>query len=207
MKHIGLAVRSLPIIVALVAVGTVLAQTASEPLTIVGPYYQLTTSSGLSYTISGPPGTYQISGQAVTPGLTPVNVVVTITIPGTPTPGPGPTPPPPPPNPGPPVVVGKMWVVMVVDTASPAYVSGSFQSKLWGSTTIATALAAAPVSAIWRHYDAADPLVASTNWGKTAVKAGLPSVVVVDEKGNANPMTFPADEAGIVAAAKKARGL
>lgn len=202
--------RLLSLALVLGVVGSVLAQTANEPLTIVGPYYQLTTASGLSYTISGPPGTYQVSGQAITPGLSPVNVLITITIPGTPGPGPspGPTPPPPPPNPGPPVITGKMWVVLVADTNSAPFATpGSFQSQLWGSTTIKSALAAAPVSAIWYHYDAADPLVATTNWGKAATKVGLPAIIIVDEKGNASPYAMPLNEDGIVSVARKARGL
>ncbi len=193
--------RFLAIILAIGLAGSVLAQgeKATESLVIAGPFYSLTNSTtGATYTISGPPGTYLIPGQAITPGLTPVNVTITVTIPKSI------DPPPPPPN----GIVGKMWVVLVADTNSAPYAApGSFQSQLWGSTTIAPALATAPVSAMWRHYDLADPLTATTNWGKAATKMGLPCLVIVDEKGVASPVAMPLDEAGIVAAAKKARGL
>jgi hypothetical protein len=197
--------RVLAVILALGLVGSVLAQTSTESLTIVGPYYQLTTSSGAIYTISGPPGTYQVTGQSMVPGLPPVNVLITITIPGS---GPGPVPPPNPP-PNPPPVTGKMWMVFVCDTNSAGYATaGSFQSKLWGSTTIGPALAAAPVSTTWRHYDMADPLVGTTKWGKVATQTGFPCLICVDQAGNASAVTpLPVDEVGIVAAAKKARGL
>ena len=101
-----------------------------------------------------------------------------------------------------------MWVVLVADTNSAPFATpGSFQSQLWGSTTIKGALAAAPVSGIWYHYDAADPMVATTNWGKVAKNVGFPAIVIVDEKGNTWSIAFPLDEDGIVAAARKARGL
>ncbi len=200
--------RILALILVCGLAGSVRAQQATESLTIVGPYYQLTTSAGAVYSISGPPGTYLISGTSMVPGLAPVPVQITITIPAAgPGPGPGPGPQPPDP-PVPPHVIGKMWMVLVADTNSaPFATAGSFQSRLWGSTTIAPALATAPVSTIWRHYDVADPLVASTNWGKVSAKAGYPCLLLVDEKGNATSVPMPADESGVVAAAKKARGL
>ena len=76
--------RTLALILAIGLAGSVHGQgeKATEPLSIVGPYFQLVTqSTGAVYTISGPPGTYQISGQAIVPGLTPANVLITITIP------------------------------------------------------------------------------------------------------------------------------
>ncbi len=198
------------VFLALVLIGSVFAQTTTESLTIVGPYYQLTTSSGAIYTITGPPGTYLISGTSMVPGLAPVPVQITITIPAAgPAPDPGPGPNPPPPNPPvPPVITGKMWMLLVADTNSaPFATAGSFQSRLWGSTTIGPALATAPVSTLWRHYDMADPLVATTKWGKVATQTGFPCLIVVDEKGNATAVPMPMDEAGVVAAARKARGL
>ncbi len=181
---------------------------ATEPLTIVGPYYQLGTPSGAVYTISGAPGTYQVLGQAVANGTT-SGVLITITIPPPGPPGPGPPPPPTPPPPAPPNgITGKMWVVFVADTNSAPYATpGSFQSQLWGSTTIGPALAVSPMSAQWRHYDAADPLVGTTNWGKAATKLGLPALIIVDDKGNASPYAMPLNEDGIVSVARKARGL
>ncbi len=183
-----------------IAASSVLAQTANEPLTITGPYYQLSTSTGLLYTISGPPGTYQVSGQALKDGTT-SSVIITITIPP-------PGPPPPPPPPPPPVVTGKLWMILVADTNSaPFATAGSFQSRLWGSTSIKDALLAPPVSTMWRHYDIADPLMQTTNWGKVAQKTGYPCLIIVDERGNASPIPMPTDEAGVVAAARRARGL
>ncbi len=201
--------RLLSLTLVLGLAGSVVAQqqTATESLVITGPYFQLTNSStGAAYSISGPPGTYQVTGQAVKPGLTPVNVLVTITIPAA-GPGPGPNPNPPDP-PVPPVVTGKMWMVLVADTNSaPFATAGSFQSRLWGSTTVKDALAAAPVATSWRHFDAADPLVGSTRWGKVAASTGFPCLVSVNEQGVAVAVPMPADEAGVVAAAKRARGL
>ncbi len=198
--------RILAFTLALGVVGTVFAQTVTESLTIVGPYYQLTTSSGAIYTISGPPGTYLVSGTSMVPGLAPVPVQITITIPAAgPGPGPGPGPPPPEPTP----ITGKMWMVFVADTNSaPFATAGSFQSRLWGSTTIGPSLASAPVSTTWRHYDMADPLIGSTKWGKVASSVGFPCLIIVDQAGNASAVSpMPVDEVGVVTAARKARGL
>ncbi len=195
--------RVLALILGLGLVGSALAQQqAAEPLTIVGPYYQLSTSTGATYAISGAPGTYQVSGQAITKDGT-TNVLVTITIPGA---GPGPGP-----NPDPPHgIVGKMWVIYVVDTSSaPFATAGSFQSRLWASNTIRAALLAPPVSAYWKAFDKADPLVGQTGWGKKALEVGLPCILIEDERGAITVVSggLPADEAGIVATARRARGL
>lgn len=74
-------------------------------LTLIGSY-SLQDPAGGTYTITGPPGSYQVPGVAATAGLSPspVSVVITIPTPGTP---PGPVPPGPlppvPPIPIPPV--------------------------------------------------------------------------------------------------------
>ncbi len=199
--------RVLALILGLGLIGSALAQQqATEPLTIVGPYYQLGTSSGTTYTISGAPGTYQVSGQAITKDAT-TNVLITITIPGSaPGPGPGPGP-----NPDPPHgIVGKMWVIYVVDTSSaPFATAGSFQSRLWSSNTIRAALSAPPISAYWKAFDKSDPLVGQTGWGKKALEVGLPCILIEDERGSITVVSggLPADEASIVATARRARGL
>jgi hypothetical protein len=183
-------------------VGVVIAgkTTTQQQLTIVGPVFSLQTADGSAYTISGAPGTYMVPG---TSNGTPVEITVTI-----PTPGNPPTPPIPPTPPPTPVIAGKMWMVMVVDTSSTAFTAlNSPQSTLWKSNTIIASLGAPPIASYWSHRDIKDPILLTTDWGKAATKFGIPCLVVIDSIGNVTPSVLPDDEPSIIAIAKKLRGV
>ncbi len=159
---------------------------------------------------TGSPGTYDVAAMAVVEGEAAI-LQTTVTIVGaapTPTPTPQPVPGPLPPTPAPVALTGKLWAIAVLDTSAPAFVaSGSTQAALWGSTTIASAVAASPLNATWRHYDKTDPAMTVPPWPAIAKNVGLPALVIVDSAGVvqwSGPM--PTTEPAIVAVVKKLRG-
>ncbi len=157
---------------------------------------------------TGAPGTYDVAAMAVVEGEASI-LQTTVTIVGaTPSPAPIPGPAPPGPAPAPIALTGKLWAIAVLDTASAVYAGPqSQQSAMWGSNTIGPALANAPLSTTWRHYDLSDPVLSVPPWPAIIKNVGLPALVIIDAGGKVQwSGTLPTTEAAIVATVKKLRG-
>ncbi len=161
---------------------------------------------------TGSPGTYDVAAMAVVEGEASI-LQTTVTIvgalpPPTPTPVPPPGPAPPGPAPAPTVLTGKLWAIAVLDTASPTFSTpGSIQAAAWSSNTIGPALATAPLSTTWRHYDVGDPAMSVPPWPATLKNVGLPALVIVDAGGVVRwSGLLPVNESTIIAVVKKLRG-
>ncbi len=90
-----------------------------------------------------------------------------------------------------------LWAVFVSDrTHSPAALA---------SRTIAPTLAAPNIDIAWMPWYADDPAISDPRWQSSIRARGLPCAFLIDGAGRTAPL--PLDEPGIVAAARKARGL
>ncbi len=194
---------------------------------VVSTYLVQSPNPGSAFLFSGKSGSYDVAVFAVTPaGASSLQTVITI---GPGTPGPQPPKPPTPPDPQPPIppvvppavpiVTGKAWAIGIFDVRSASYTApGSTQPAIKGSKTLDAILAAPPTVMVWRNYDITQEPVQESKWGQAVIAATkpgakvpvqLPALVIVDQAGNAvgDPLPLPTDEAGIVAVARRARGL
>ncbi len=188
---------------------------------VVSSYLVQLPNPGSTFLFAGKPGNYDVAVFAVTPsGASSLQTVVTIQpgiLPPTPLPPNPPPPNPPPPNPPPtppsppttPIVTGRAWAIAVFDVRSASYTApGSTQPSLRTSGTLEAALADPQTAMVWRPYDVTSDVVQQSRWGKALAGKSLPVLAIIDTDGNAVAIVpLPADEAGIVSVARKARGL
>jgi hypothetical protein len=107
-----------------------------------------------------------------------------------------------------PVLTGQVWMLAVYDTSKAGSYPPGQQAVLLppdkgGSATIGPALKALQIS--WQPRDQADPVL--KEWTADAQSKGLPAIVIIGNAGKSSTVVpLPADEAGVLALAKKIRG-
>jgi hypothetical protein len=170
-----------------------------------------------------PAGTYSVTTEGPTKITTGDNwvhieweVEPVVPAPPNPTKPPEPTKPDPPvaPPPAPtpdvslPVLKGQVWMLAVYDTAKAGNYPPGQQAILLppdkgGSVSIGAALKSMQIS--WQPRDQADETLKT--WIADAQAKGLPAVVVIGNAGKTSLVVpLPADEAGVLALARKIRG-
>ncbi len=189
---------------------------SSSTMWVVFPDAVTEDDDGQKTHFTAAPGSYKVLTFAVVNGSpvlfkTPVQFLPDPQPGPVPPPGPGPLPPPPP-NPSP-TPTGNVWAIAIFDTSQQVSLPAG-QLAIYGSPTIKDAVKA--IGAIWRRYDVNDKIpkagssivVTETNWGHAAASVGWPALVFTDSAGViVHPaQKLPADEGGVVAAAKVALG-